>query len=398
MNMLERINKKIAAYFIEDFENIDNKRVRIKYGFVAGWVGIWGTLLLFFIKMTLGLLSGSISIMADAFHLISNLAHSIILVVSFKVTARPATAKNPFGHGRMEHVTPLIMSIFLFVSGLRIGEVAIHQAVDPDEIHYWPALPWILFITILAKQWLSSFTRLLGNKIQSRAILSSAAHHNIEAVMTLTVIGGVVAGHYFHYPEIDGYIGILISVWLLYLGYKHGKEAIVPILGQAPSKDMIKKIRETAKSVPGIKDVHEIIVNDYGSMYLISLHAEIPEKFSPQEMHEIAERCESKLREIFGGEVVCHTDPLLKKSPETQIMEDKFKQILKTFPKIVNYHEFRVVAYSKEKFIIISDIVIHEDVPDNEFDEITKALETEVMRNINNIAYCSFYATPKFAY
>ncbi len=122
MNMLERINKKIAAYFIEDFENIDNKRVRIKYGFVAGWVGIWGTLLLFFIKMTLGLLSGSISIMADAFHLISNLAHSIILVVSFKVTARPATAKNPFGHGRMEHVTPLIMSIFLFVSGLRIAK------------------------------------------------------------------------------------------------------------------------------------------------------------------------------------------------------------------------------------------------------------------------------------
>ncbi len=396
--MLEKINKKIATFFIKDFENIDKKEVRIKYGFVAGWVGICGTLLLFFIKITLGLLSGSISIMADAFHLISNLAHSVILVVSFKVTARPATSKNPFGHGRMEHVTPLIMSIFLFVSGLRIGEVAIHQAVDPDEIHYWPALPWILFITILAKQWLSSFTRLLGNKIQSRAILSSAAHHNIEALMTFTVIGGVVGGHYFDHPEIDGYIGILISVWLLYLGYKHGKEAIVPILGQAPSKDMIKKIRETAKSVQGIKDVHEIIVNDYGSMYLISLHAEIPEKFSPQEMHEIAEKCESKLREVFGGEAVCHTDPLLKKSPEIQAMEDRFKQILKAFPKIVSYHAFRVVAYSKEKFIIIADIVIDRDVPDNEFDEITKALEAEVKRNIDNIAYCSFYITPKFAY
>lgn len=281
MNRIEKINRKIAACFIKDFDDTDNKQVRIKYGLVAGWVGIYATVILFMVKMGLGLVSGSVSIVANAFHLISHLAYSVILVVSFKVTARPATAKNPFGHGRMEHVAPLIMSIFLFVSGLQIGEAALHQAVEPHELHYWPALPWILLATIFVKQWLAWFTRFLGDRINSHAILHSAAHHNIEAVMTFTVIGGLVAGHYYHYPEIDGYVGVLVSAWLMYLGYKHARKAIVPLLGQAPGKDLIKKIRQTAKSVKGIEDVHEIIVNDYGSIYLISLHAEIPEKLGP---------------------------------------------------------------------------------------------------------------------
>lgn len=147
--------------------------------------------------MILGLKAGSISVAANAFHLLSHLANSIILVVSFKVTARPATAKTPFGHGRMEHVAPLIMSIFLFVSGIQIAETSVHQALEPHEVHYWPALPWILFATILVKQWLTQFVSYLGKRIDSHAILTSARHHKIEAMISLTVIGGLIAGHYF---------------------------------------------------------------------------------------------------------------------------------------------------------------------------------------------------------
>jgi cation diffusion facilitator family transporter len=398
MSRLERINRKIATWFIKDFENTDNKQVRIKYGLVAGWVGIFATLVLFIVKMTLGVISGSVSIVANAFHLISHLASSIVLVVSFKVTARPANAINPFGYGRMEHVAPIIISILLFVSGLKIGEAALHQVFEPHELHYWSSLPWILLVTILVKQWLARFTRLLGDRIQSQAILLGAVHHHIEAVMTFAVIGGLLAVHYFNYPEIDGYIGILLSAWLMYLGYSHGREAIVPLLGQAPSKDIIKKVRETAKSVKGVEDVHEIIINDYGSIYLISLHAEIPEKFGPTEMHDIAERCEQKLRDVFGGEVICHTDPLVEKTSEIQAVEDKFKEIAKTFSDIISYHEFRVIAASREKIIIIADIDVKKDVSENEFKQISKDLETQAMKAIPNIAYCSFYITPKFAY
>jgi cation diffusion facilitator family transporter len=398
MKILDPINFWVASRFIANFDNTDNKQVRVKYGLLAGWVSILATLSLFIIKMFLGVVSGSVSIIANAFHLLSHLANSIILIVTFWATARPATAKNPFGHGRMEHLAPLTMSIFLFVSGIQLAERSFHQALVPHELHFWKALPWILLASIVIKQWLSQFVTYLGNRVHSHAILVNAFHHKIEAVMSLTVIGGLVASYNFHHPEIDGYIGILVSLWLLYLGFTHAKEAIVPLLGQAPSAEMIGKIRETAKSVEGVEDVHEIIVHDYGSMYMISLHVEIPGKFNSAEMHEIAEKCERKLRKHFGGEVVCHTDPLLEKTPEILAIEDQFRRMVEDIPNIVGYHEFRVIAESEEKMIIAADIDMAEDVPETEYKSIRRELAARILREIPNIAYSTLYITPKYSY
>jgi cation diffusion facilitator family transporter len=398
MKILDSINHWLASRFILDFDNTVNKQVRVNYGLLAGWVSIGATLSLFVVKMALGVVSGSVSIIANAFHLLSHLANSVILVVTFWATARPATAKNPFGHGRMEHLAPLIMSIFLFVSGIQLAERSFHQILEPHELHFWQALPWILLASIVVKQWLSQFITYLGNRVHSHAILVNAFHHKIEAVMSLTVIGGLVASHNLHHPEIDGIIGIMVSFWLLYLGFTHAKEAVVPLLGQAPSREMIRKIRETAKSVDGVEDVHEIIVHDYGSMYMISLHAEIPEKCGPAEMHEIAEKCERLLRKTFGGEVVCHTDPLLEMTPDIQAIEDQFRRIVEDIPKIVGYHDFRVIAESSERVIIAADIDMAEDVPESDLKSIRRELAERILREIPNIAYSTLYITPKYAY
>ncbi len=398
MKILEPANQVLGRWFIKDFDEISHKGVRVQYGMLAGGVSILATISLFTVKMILGLISGSISVLADAFHLLSHLANSIILVVSFWVTSRPATAKTPFGHGRMEHIAPLIMSVFLFVSGIQIGERSVHQLFEPHPIHYWPALPWILAATILVKEWVGQFVHFLGERVDSRAILANALHHRIESVISLAVIGGLVAGKQFHLPEVDGLIGILVSLWLLYLGYDHGREAIIPILGKAPSKEMTSKIREISKSISGVEDVHEVIIHDYGSMYLISLHVEIPEKFGPAGMHEIAERCEAKLRDTYGGEVVCHTDPLMEKTPEIQAIENQFRKIVEQFPRITGYHDFRVVAESPEKIIILADIDAAEDVPEKDFEAIASDLESRLKHSIPNVAYCAFYVTPKFSY
>ncbi|NIS63265.1 MAG: cation diffusion facilitator family transporter [Proteobacteria bacterium] len=398
MKILEAANRSLGKWFIEGFTDTDNKKVRIQHGLLAGWVSIFATLSLFVVKMVLGLKAGSISVVADAFHLLSHLANSIILVVSFWVTSRPATAKTPFGHGRMEHVAPLIMSVFLFVSGIQIGERSVHQVFEPHTIHYWTALPWILLATILVKELVGQFVRYLGKRVSSHAILANAFHHRIEAVITLTVIGGLVAGHHYHRPELDGYIGILVSAWLLYLGFDHGREAIVPLLGKSPDKDILQKIRETAKSVEGIQDVHEIILHDYGSMYLISAHVEVPEKFGSANMHEITERCEAKLRKTYGGEAVCHTDPLLEKTSEAQAVEAQFKKIVERSPHITGYHDFRLIAESPERIIIVADIDVAEEVPEAEFEAIAADLDSQVKATIPNIAYSQFYVTPKFSY
>jgi len=398
MKVLAAANRALGKWFIEDFDGTDNKTVRIQHGLLAGWMSIFATISLFIVKMILGLKAGSISVVADAFHLLSHLANSIILVVSFWVTSRPATAKTPFGHGRMEHVAPLIMSVFLFVSGIQIGERSIHQVLEPHAIHYWSALPWILLATILVKEWVGQFVRYLGKRVNSHAILANAFHHRIEAVITLTVVGGLVAGRHYHRPELDGYIGVLVSAWLLYLGFDHGREAIVPLLGKAPGKDVLQRIRETAKMVEGIEDIHEIILHDYGSMYLISAHVEIPEKFGSANMHEITERCEARLRETYGGEAVCHTDPLLEKTPEVQAVEAQFKKIVEQSPHVIGYHDFRVIAESPERIILLADIDVAEEVPEGEFEAVASDLESRVKATIPNIAYSQFYITPKFSY
>ncbi len=398
MNTLERINFALLTLFIKDYKEISDRKVRIKFGLLAGYISIITNITLFVVKIILGFIAGSISILADAFHLLSHLANSIVLVVSFWVASRPATAKTPFGYGRMEHVAPLIMAIFLFITGLEIGETSLHQILEPHPVHYWSTLPWILFATIVIKEVIGQFIRFLGKHIESSAILANAFHHRIEAIISITVIAGVIAGTYFQFPIIDGILGILVALWLFYLGFSHGREALIPILGRAPSKDMIQRIRKIAKSVKEVDDVHGIIIHDYGSMYLISLHAEISAKFSPEKMHEITEKCEAKLRRVFKGEVVCHTDPLIEKTSQIQAIEKQFKKLIKNFPKIVRYHGFRVVAESPKRIIIVADIDIAEDIPEKDYQSIIKYLEHKVKESIQNVAYSSFYATPKFAY
>jgi cation diffusion facilitator family transporter len=398
LESLKRANHALGKHIIPGFDQTDDQRIRIKHGLLAGWASIIINIFLFVIKIVMGLMSGSISIVADAFHLLSHLANSIILVVTFWVSGKPSTAHTPYGHGRMEHIGPLIMSIFLFVSGIQIAEKSFHQALHPQEIHYWPGLPWILLATVFAKYWMEQFVLFLGRRVDSRAIIANARHQRIEAISTLTVIVGLLSGYYLHINEADGYIGIAVSIWILYLGYSHGRHAIIPLLGKAPERDLIQRIRETAKSVKGISDVHEIIVHDYGSMYLISLHGEIPEKFGPAKIHEIAEHCEAKLRARFGGEAVCHSDPLQEKTKAVIAIEERFKQVVAEDTRIVGYHDFRIVSANKNNIIIVADIDVSEEIPESEFNEIAEDLERRSIKSISNLSYCTFYVTPRFAY
>ena len=398
MRVLENTNRTLGRFLISDFERTEDQAVRIRHGIVAGWTSIIMTVILFIVKIVMGLTSGSISVVADAFHLLSHLANSIILVVTFWVASKPATAETPFGHGRMEHVGPLIMSIFLFVSGIQIGERSLHQAIRPHEIHYWQALPWILLATVFVKGWMGQFVQYLGKRINSHAIQTNAGHQRIEAVSTLTVIAGLLAGHFFHLNRADGYIGIAVSLWLLYLGYSHARHAVIPLLGKAPEKEMIRRIREIARSIDGIEDIHEIIIHDYGSMFFISFHGEMPEKYGPARIHEISEQCEKRLRKEFGGEVVCHSDPLPEKTPEIEAIETRFREVMAEDPRIKGYHDFRVVRESERRIIIVADIDLDEEIPESQFEEISNDLESRALKAIPNLAYCSFYVTPKFAY
>ena len=398
MNLFAKSNTALAKRFIEDFDHTGNSAVRIQHGLLAGWTSILIVGLLFLFRLTLGIISDSVAVIADALNLINYFFSAAVVVFSFWMASRPATSRTPFGQGRMEYVAPLLVSVLLLLSGLQIGRESRDQIVNPEAVFYWSALPWMLFFTMTVKWWLSQFVSFLGRRVNSRAILAIVVRNRIDSYVTLFVIGGLLAGHYLERPELDGYIGMVAAGGLFYLAYHEGREAIIPILGKAPDMNLIGEIRRNARMVDGIEDVHEIILHDYGDKYIVTLHAEIHEKNGPAGMHEIAERCERSLREIYGGEVVCHTDPLLEKTPEFEALEAGFRGIVNGFPEIRNYHDFRIVTESDTRRIFLADIVVHEAVPEREFGRIASTLEAKIKETVPNVTYCCFHITPKFAY
>lgn len=396
MKFLDRSNAAFTRLIFPNPEAEPNI-LRAGYGILAGWVSIGVISILFLVRIILGFMSGSISVITDAFHLLTHLSTAIVVIVSFWIASRPATEMTPFGHGRMEYVASLIMSVILFFSGLHLGERAIHQIHSPVVLNYFPALPWILAATIPVKAWMLQYVIYLGRKSQSHAIESIAFHHRVDTFTTFLVALGLVASYFLDNPRIDGYAGIAGCAGLFYISFIHGRNAVIPILGRAPKMEVVRSIRETAKSVDGVNDVHEIIVHDYGSVYAISLHAEIDEKLGPAQMHEIAERCEWKLRGKFGMEVICHTDPLTEKTPDIQDIEDRFGELIRDFP-VTGYHDFRVLSHSTEQLILVADIDVEKGLSEKDYKKIAAALNSRVKREISQIAYCTFYITPKYAY
>jgi len=401
MKLTEKVDQAIdgiAARLISDYHEPDRHHVRLRYGIVAGWLTIVTTVILFSVRMILGYMAASVSVVADAFHLLMHLANAIVLLVSFNLAARPATADTPFGHGRMEYVAPLVMSVLLMVAGLQFGERAAHQVVAPHAIHYFPALPWILLVTILVKLLVGRISFHLGRRADSLAIQTTGRHQYIDAGVSLSVVVGLMVGHHFHIPVLDGYIGLMVAAFLIFSGFSHGHHALAPLLGKKPDPRLIEKIREISKSVAGVEDVHEIIVHDYGNKLLISLHVEVPMHLGVKKIHAVVEQCESKLRREFGGEVVGHADPRLEKTPEVIALEKRFRDLVDSLPWIQSYHNFRVIAESESRIILVSDINLAVDVPEKEYNKKAQELESYCRDVFSNLAYASFNVTPKFAF
>ena len=395
---MNNVYEKIINRIINDSPAISEQERRVKHAMLAGWTAIVVSMGLFSVKIVLGLQSGSIAIMANAFHLLSHLANSVVLVFSFWIASRPATKETPFGHGRMELVAPLIMAVLLFISGIEIAREALHQLVTPHELHYWPALPWILGVTVLIKWVTGSFNAHLGKRIGSTAVKANALHQRIEAGISCSVILSLILTREFQVPQIDGFVGLGAALWILYLGWDHVREAVVPLLGTAPSRELQNSIRQTALSTEGVEGAHEIIVHDYGAKYLITLHVEIPENLPPAETHDIAERCEDKLREKFGGEIVCHTDPLMERTQEVKKVEAQFQKALDNFTEILEYHDFRIVSKSSETIIIVADLDASEDVSEDEFPNIEKQIEEKLHEHVPDLAYACLRITPPYSY
>lgn len=351
------ISKFLIKTFIKDFENIKDPKVRNKYGTLGGIVGIIINFILFLIKFFVGMLVGSIAISADAFNNLSDAASSVITIIGFKMANKPPDAEHPFGHGRIEYLSALIVAFLVMLVGVQFVKSSIERILNPTTINF-EIIPFILLLVSIGfKFWLSSFNKFVGNKINSSALKAAATDALGDVFTSSTVVLSFLLAKFTTFP-LDGYIGVLVALAILYAGFSLVKETLNPLLGEAPDPEMVNEICEKVLSYPLISGVHDLIIHNYGPGRIIaSLHAEIPADKDIMEIHNVIDMAEREVSRDLNIHLVIHMDPICVITDEIKETWDYVEKVLRKYPEVRSMHDFRIVGDGDTKNLIF-DIVI----------------------------------------
>lgn len=351
------ISKFLVNTFVKNNENIKDPKVRNNYGNLGGIVGIIINFMLFLIKFFVGMLVGSIAISADAFNNLSDAGSSIITIIGFKMANKPADAEHPFGHGRIEYLSALIVAFLVMLVGVQFIKSSIDRIFNPTVVTF-ELVPFILLlISIGFKVWLSTFNKYIGNKINSSALKAAAADSLGDVFTSSTVVISFLISKFTTFP-IDGYIGVFVALAILYAGFGLVKETLNPLLGEAPDPELVNDICEKVLSYPLISGVHDLIVHNYGPGRIIaSLHAEIPSDVDIMEIHNTIDMAEREVSRDLNIHLVIHMDPICVITDEIKETWDYVEKVLRRYPEIKSMHDFRIVGEGDIKNLIF-DIVV----------------------------------------
>ena len=333
----------IAKHWIPDYRNYQDKYVRQQYGILCGIAGIFLNVFLFAGKLLVGWLSHSIAIMADAFNNLSDAGSSLILLFGFRLSGQKPDPEHPFGHGRLEYVSGLIVSVIIMVMAVELMKSSGQKILHPEEVvwHTWTLV--VLLISILVKLYMFTYNRSYGNKIASAAMGATALDSISDAVATFVVLVSTVVSH-FTGLQIDGVCGMLVGLFIMYAGISAAKETINPLLGQPAEDCFVERVHEIVLSRKEILGMHDLVVHNYGpGRTMLSLHAEVPVDGSLVELHEVIDEVEHQISDELGCTAVIHMDPIWAKDEETQKMKKEMEADLKLIDPSLTLHDFRMV-------------------------------------------------------
>jgi cation diffusion facilitator family transporter len=362
------ISKFLVKKFIKNHEDLKNERIRTSYGYLGGIVGIIINIILFITKLSVGLVVNSIAVTADAFNNLTDSASSLITIVGFKLSNMPADEEHPFGHGRLEYISALIVAFMVMFVGFQFTKSSFDRIMTPSPVGF-EAVPFALMVvSILTKIWLSRFNGFIGNAIDSAALKASSMDALGDVIITTTVALSLLISKFTTFP-IDGYIGIAVALFILYSGYKLVKETLNPLLGEAPDKDLVENIKNSVLSYKHIDGVHDLIIHNYGpGKCMASIHAEVPANIDIVEIHDIIDEAEREISEKLNIYLVIHMDPINVDDDEVHKTKEELLDVLKEFPIVKSIHDFRIVGEGEQKNLIF-DVVVDSSVKLNGDDE-----------------------------
>ena len=368
----------LIRIFIGKNKDTNDPKIRSRYANLAGVTGIILNILLFAGKLTLGILSASVAIIADAFNNISDAGSSVVTLIGFRLAGKPVDKEHPLGHGRLEYVTGFIVDMLIVLVGFELFKTSIDKIISPalPTVGHWTLT--ILAVAILVKIWLFFFYRKIGKIIRSSAVRAAASDSLSDGIATTLVLVSAIVAKQFG-VAIDGWAGILVALFIAYTGIKAAKETIDLLLGSPPDPEFIKNIYEFVKDYPRIVGIHDVMVHDYGpGRQIVSFHAEVPSDSDINIAHEEVDKMERDMHEKFGCIVTVHLDPIVVNDPLVNEMRALSETAAKTVNADFTIHDFRMTRGEKN-INLIFDLLLPVDCK-TPTDEAEKAVEAEIKR------------------
>lgn len=350
----------LLRMFVRDYEKTDEIRVRNAYGKMAGGVGIVCNLALFGGKMTAGLLSGSMSVMADAVNNLADASSSIVSFLGFKMAGKPADPEHPYGHARYEYLSGLLIALMVLLIGVELLKSGVEKVVHPTETTFRWISFWILVLSVLVKLWMAWLNRTLGKRISSQTLYAAAADSRNDVVSTLAVLTAMIVSHVSAW-NLDGIMTVAVALFIIYSGVGLVRETLNPLLGRAPDPETVQMIQKKILSYTGVLGTHDLMIHDYGpGRQFASVHVEVAAETNVLESHDMIDNMEREFLNRYGIHMIAHLDPIVTSDPQVSALHDWIAESVRQIHPDMTIHDLRIVPGTTHTNVIF-DCVVPQD-------------------------------------
>lgn len=380
---------------LKDGKDIRHPEIRHIVGRVEGWISIWTNFLLSVMKGWLGLWSGSVSLIADAIHTLSDVSTSIVILIAFRIARKPSDTAHPFGHGRMEAIGTVIVAVLLMVAGIEMLKTSVSRLLNPSPFEASWFLIAMVALTILIKEILARFSQKLAKIIESSALKADAWHHRTDALSSVLVLVALLGQRFFDIYYLDGVAGIAVSAMIAYTGWHIVKDGIDDLLGKRPPVHIVKDIKDMIKAHPEILDVHDLIIHQYGQKSDISFHIEVPENLPLKRAHALSDDIARTINDHFSTHSTVHVDPVNTSDPELQAVRKLIKNDLAKWDQKISFHDLRCLGDKRSKNIVF-DLVVDPVMNDREIDNLKNQLLRHIAEQFPSINHITIEIEPRY--
>lgn len=366
----------LVKTFVKDCGNVQDPQVRQRYGTLSGAVGIFLNLLLSAGKMIAGVLTGSIAITADAFNNLTDAGSSVVTLVGFRMAGKQADGDHPFGHGRIEYLSGLAVSVVILLVGLELAKSSVEKIIHPEPVEFSWLSAGILSAAICVKLWMSYFNRSLSRRIGSAAMAATATDSLSDAAATSAVLLSSLIGR-FTGVNIDAWAGILVAIFILRAGWGAAKDTLNPLLGQSPDPELVREIERTVLAHPQVVGIHDMIIHDYGpGRSMMSLHAEVPAGADIMAVHDEIDAIERELKAKYRIDASIHMDPIVTGDETVSRARQMVAGLVREVDPAMTIHDFRMTSGPRHRNLIF-DVVVPYSVRQSD-----EAVRREIERKI----------------